>query len=721
MTIQSTSRESILHQNRFITLLMGAVFAAPCLSYAVLGDAPLIAIITVFFLTLPLLKKRPVAITVRSVIYSLTLSLIFTVVLSLTYPVDGDRFFSPLPTEILFPFVISIGVCLAFFPQTQVVITIALTLSLFAMMLQGSCVNDPTNVRLVIESEFWGNRFWVFGFFLFAQMCTFIPLLYVAQEKRKILPTQKEKQRTRTILYGGSISLLVCLIVASCILATKVERAMAPVFNSVLTLYMSSFQSKVVFGDEVNLYRKIGAHVQKYKDRIVLRAKSKTPPGYLRGRVYTSYSKGKWRNEEVGAGGLVSLPFKSDDSATATRSFYRGKRKPEITDKTTSIDVLPSRFFYSNVLLTPGNTELVEIVSESLESTKEGVLLPKSWDRDAGYKLVAGHVQNNSAYQEPTINGETIKGYLTISDSKLQIKLKQLGTEILKNSSKGNLRKILEIEHYLQENFNYSLETDLDDSLDPVWEFLTVAKSGHCELFATSAALLLRSQGIATRYVTGFVALEPHPRKDSWVARLGDCHAWVEAWLPDQEEWVLVEPTPPIGIPQGTYKIGRINSLKESVFAFWKDIYAQVKRGYMAEAVLGIISSIMGFLFWLFWTGPGYTSWGIVALALIIWFRFLIKKMKRLENLGQSNVEDFNSVYIDIASYLKKLGINRTKTMSIRDLINLTQEKNIPTLSEVISILNEYEFLRYRPCHPEDNQIKYLKDRVRQWKINALK
>ena len=696
--------------NRSVSFLSASVLIVPCLSYAIIGDAPLIAVFAGVFLVFSLFKKHPIAITLRSVVYSLTISLVFTVILNMAYPVDGDRFFTPFPTEILFPFVISVGVCATFFPQTPAILTAILTLSVVAMMLQGSCVNNPINVRFIVTSEFWQNRFWVFGFFLLLHMCAFIPLLHFSQEKRHCIDLGAKKGPSRHLLYLGSIVFLVCFIGIMCNLAAKVEQMMEPVFNSLFTMYISSFRSKVVFGSEVNLYRKTDSHVQKNKDRIVLRAKGKKPPGYLRGRVYTSYLHGKWKPDHTA---MTRLPVMTNDRLFAFNRFYRGKNEPEIKGPNSSrIDVIPSRFFHSDVLLAVGNTQIVEIISETMESNNDGVFLPKSWDRDGAYTLFPNSMSDGSAYQNPNSHDEKWEPYLKIPDSKLKIELNRIGNKILEDTSENILQKIHRLETHLQANFSYDLETEMDGNMDPVLEFLMVKKSGHCEFFATAAALMLRSQGIPTRYVTGFVAVEPHPKENYWISRMGDCHAWVEAWLADRNEWILVEPTPPIGIPQGTHKIGIVSKASELMVVFWKDIFAQIKRGYFAEAIITVLSKVKGIFVWLFWTGPWYFSWLAMLLSSIFAFQFVFKRTRQHKGRKRPNLPEIYSIFLEIESNLRKAGINRTPTMSIRDLTALIKEENITDLVDTTSLLSDYEMLRFGARNPSIDQIRHLRNRV---------
>jgi transglutaminase-like putative cysteine protease len=82
----------------------------------------------------------------------------------------------------------------------------------------------------------------------------------------------------------------------------------------------------------------------------------------------------------------------------------------------------------------------------------------------------------------------------------------------------------------------------------PLEAFLLDGKPGHCELFATSLALMLRAVDIPSRVVNGFFGGEYNPVGRYWLVRHADAHAWVEAWLPGRG-WVSLDPTP---APQAT-------------------------------------------------------------------------------------------------------------------------------------------------------------------------
>jgi transglutaminase-like putative cysteine protease len=67
-------------------------------------------------------------------------------------------------------------------------------------------------------------------------------------------------------------------------------------------------------------------------------------------------------------------------------------------------------------------------------------------------------------------------------------------------------------------------------------------RTGYCEQFATSMAVLARLIGIPSRVVLGFSPGVSQP-DGSVVVRARNAHAWVELWMPTQG-WVRFDPTP---------------------------------------------------------------------------------------------------------------------------------------------------------------------------------
>ena len=104
-------------------------------------------------------------------------------------------------------------------------------------------------------------------------------------------------------------------------------------------------------------------------------------------------------------------------------------------------------------------------------------------------------------------------------------------------------RTIEAIVSSLHRDNRYSLTQDEPPEDDVVWFFLSQSHAGHCELFASALVLLARSQGIAARYVTGFLVRERNELGGWLVVRARDAHAWAEVYI--DGHWKVVEATPP--------------------------------------------------------------------------------------------------------------------------------------------------------------------------------
>src|SRR5690606_28415666 len=102
------------------------------------------------------------------------------------------------------------------------------------------------------------------------------------------------------------------------------------------------------------------------------------------------------------------------------------------------------------------------------------------------------------------------------------------------------------VEQYLQTQFGYTLEMKAGGE-EPLADFLFNVREGHCEYFATAMAIMLRTQGIATRVVNGFSRGEYNEMADVWVVRQRNAHSWVEVYFPGENAWVQFDPTPVAG------------------------------------------------------------------------------------------------------------------------------------------------------------------------------
>lgn len=102
-------------------------------------------------------------------------------------------------------------------------------------------------------------------------------------------------------------------------------------------------------------------------------------------------------------------------------------------------------------------------------------------------------------------------------------------------------------EAWLDANVEYDLNAPLPDpGEDAIHDFLFDTRLGFCEQIASALTIMLRTQGIPTRLVTGYIPGERDSVTGVFEVRASDAHAWVEVWFPETG-WQAFDPT--AGVP----------------------------------------------------------------------------------------------------------------------------------------------------------------------------
>jgi len=153
----------------------------------------------------------------------------------------------------------------------------------------------------------------------------------------------------------------------------------------------------------------------------------------------------------------------------------------------------------------------------------------------------------------------------------LDAKVAILASSILARNPERNIYDDAKaIETHLRFNYGYTLEQRAGGQ-QPLTDFLFNVKEGHCEYFATAMAVMLRTQGIATRVVNGFQAGEFNDSTGFWIARQRDAHSWVEVYFPDSKQWIAFDPTPPTdqALAENAGILSGIRRLTDTVETLW--------------------------------------------------------------------------------------------------------------------------------------------------------
>lgn len=103
--------------------------------------------------------------------------------------------------------------------------------------------------------------------------------------------------------------------------------------------------------------------------------------------------------------------------------------------------------------------------------------------------------------------------------------------------------KALALASFLRSDaFRYNTRVAPGTTLSTLEDFLLGSRTGYCEQFAGSLAVLARAVGIPSRVVVGF--LPGTERGERWEVSTRNMHAWVELSFGNGVGWVPVDPTP---------------------------------------------------------------------------------------------------------------------------------------------------------------------------------
>jgi transglutaminase-like putative cysteine protease len=192
-----------------------------------------------------------------------------------------------------------------------------------------------------------------------------------------------------------------------------------------------------------------------------------------------------------------------------------------------------------SALATPGGSRLVHAPLESLQIDSAGVVQPPPRTVVRWYGIL--HEVDHRLSQQGSLEGRERETTLQLPQG-LDPRIRELGAEIVDGESSPE-RAVEKVVSHLRSQYRYSLDIGDLDPRDPLADFLFRKREGWCEYFASSAAILLRTQGIPARYVSGFNVIGSQRKGDYYLVRDWDRHAWIEAYI-EGRGWVEYDPTP---------------------------------------------------------------------------------------------------------------------------------------------------------------------------------
>jgi transglutaminase-like putative cysteine protease len=317
----------------------------------------------------------------------------------------------------------------------------------------------------------------------------------------------------------------------------------------------------------------------------------------------------------------------------------------------------------------------------------------------------------------------------------LDPRIPRLAEQVTAPASNSYDKAVL-LERYLNTHYGYTLQLPRSRVADPLANFLFERKQGHCEYFASSMAVMLRTLRIPARVVNGFRSDEFNDVTGNYVVRARNAHAWVEAYFPSYG-WVTFDPTPGggVGSPQGW---GRAMLYLDAASSFWREwviSYDSSHQSVLGQTVLsGTRSSLERARMWARLRYARLLGWARksqrgVAQAPERWFgggAVVGLLLLMLGNAGrivrairtrrlQSHPERSPDLaaamwYERMARYLARRGVKKSATQTAQEFVRVIEDE--PLRARVKRFTDAYESARFGNSSEEAMRLPELYEEV---------
>jgi hypothetical protein len=685
------------------TLLCVGILLPSVFLFALAADLPYILITVLSGLLLSLLFRNAIQLTDRTIIYSVVVSLVSAVLFDYAFPMSDERFgylISLFHLNITVPLIFYVAVATTFFGFKKYSYALAASAAIIALAFSGNVAQIPLETEHFPVPDLFLNHFRALHIACICISGFFIILACRNNVQVEIGRKMRRYRSRRRILLILIIALIIPATYGSYALFLYYENNLRGLQNFLLNpLFFKNRGGRTVFSENVNLNQMISPEIMKNQEQIVIRALSRDEPGYLRGRAYTLYSSGQWRQSKD----TQTTTMRQRNNEEGDYNCFSITRKDKAKN---SFDVLISSKLISKVLFLPGNFTQIDIIANSLRYTENGNVSFTDWITDGGYTVYRPENLSDSAWPKP--EKPEVRDYTELPENLLKDLDRILGTIPLKNPAMNDQRRMAILLKYFRDNFTYKIREQPENPVDPILSFLNETHEGHCELYATGMTLLLRRLGIPARYITGFICAERHPSGSYYVARLGNAHAWVEAFDRDRQQWVLVEPTPPSGAPNYQHEWSTVESWADIVKKAFHQMISDMRRGYFARAIFGFLGGIWDFLVIIFYHPLRGPLLGLLIIAATVYY--IRRRLKRRQAKHDFAVPaevfiELGNIYRKILDQLKdKYEMDLSAASTISDFIDALSKSNMPEEGKkrLIGLLREYEAMRYRKTPPSN-------------------
>jgi protein-glutamine gamma-glutamyltransferase len=301
---------------------------------------------------------------------------------------------------------------------------------------------------------------------------------------------------------------------------------------------------------------------------------------------------------------------------------------------------------------------------------------------------------------------------------RLDPRIPRLAAQIT-GSASNSYDKAAAVETYLKTHYGYTLQLLRTPAADPLANFLFERKQGHCEYFASSMAVMLRTLRIPARVVNGFRSDEFNDLTGNYVVRAKNAHSWVEAYFPGYG-WVTFDPTPG-GTTESPQGWGRVMLYLDAAASFWREWVISYDISHQNVLGQSVLSGTRGF--WerarlsarqqyarlMNWARRSQRTVGhspgrwfgisaVIALALLgLSNAGRIARMirnRRLQKHPDRSPDKAAAMWYErMARYLARRGVQKSATQTAREFLHVIEDERLR--KQVGRFTDAYESARF--------------------------
>ncbi len=691
-------------------LWSAAILMPAVLLFTAIADLPHVVLMTVGGYILSLSRRKLLVVNDRTIIYSIVVIVVTVVLMDMMFPFNRERF--GYITMIMQPQYYTVGafyaaIALTFFAAGKMVIGGAAAAAVYSLIASADVFNlNLVSTRLpaigdLINKHFYVIYVWGMGLILFIIVIAF-------RFGFKSRTVSHRSLILKQIVLGALLIIIPFLIYGGFKLYQHYESEVRRWENILIrmTSRQHLFQRGrlVVFGRETNLHRTMSPEVLANQDQIIMRVIASDAPGYMRGKVYDEYINGLWKNNNTVPD--TAMTEKAHEGMLTFKSFFIGEEQAEYRH---AYQVYLDDKFNSEVLLLPGNMRRLDVIAAYAGISVGGAVRTEDFQKDGGYTVFTNTVDEAASYPAPQTD---LPDIFVQMPQRLGPHLDTILASVpgLKDAKNDRERFNLLLA-YFAADFTYSLSWQGDPGTDPVVYFLETAKNGHCELYAASLAMLLRQLNIPSRYVTGFICAEAHPSNKYFVARLGNAHAWVEAYDRDRKEWVMLEPTPPSNLigPRGEWDT--FSNWRDQVSKGWQQLIANLRRGHFANVIVDFFGVIFAVIWMLIANPVGVT----IIVGLLAWYIYRRRhaRKNRFRYASSREIIRLGKIYqAQATKWEKQLQLPPEPGRTPSELLQLMRQSpklKPEDLERACNFIENYQRLRFSCRQVTFDEIRKLK------------